>query len=51
MPDEISEQGRVFLDRARSLEPDILAARAEMDRERCIPAPLVQRLRDAEMFQ
>jgi alkylation response protein AidB-like acyl-CoA dehydrogenase len=50
MPDGISEQERVFLDRARSLEPDILAARAEMDRDRCFPAPLVQRLRDTEMF-
>jgi len=50
MPDDVSEQGRVFLDRARFLEADILAARAEMDRDRCIPAPLVQRLRDAELF-
>lgn len=50
MTNAISEQGRVFLDRARSLEAEILGARVEMDRDRCIPVPLVQRLRDAEMF-
>ncbi len=50
MTDAVSEQGRIFLDRARSLEAEILGARVEMDRDRCIPAPLVQRLRDAELF-
>src|SRR5271169_893757 len=40
-----------FIARARALGPDILAHRGEIDTGRKIPPPLVERLREAQMFE